>query len=104
MIKVNVSNKNCIIDSISIVGHAGYDIYGKDIVCSAVSSIVTTTINGILMFDNNFISYEQKKDNFKITINVHNEIVDNLVYNMLNLLKEIENDYPNNIKMKEENL
>ena len=25
-----------------------YDEYGKDIVCSAVSSIATTTVNGIL--------------------------------------------------------
>lgn len=104
MIRVKVSNKNNNINSISILGHAGYDVYGKDIVCSGVSSIVTTTVNGILMFDKSYISYSQKKDKFEIIINEHNEIVDNLVNNMLNMLKEIENDYPNNIKMKEENL
>ena len=32
-------------NKIEIKGHALYDDYGKDIVCSAVSSIVTTTIN-----------------------------------------------------------
>ena len=104
MIKVNISKNNDFIDCIKILGHAGYDDYGKDIVCSGVSSIVTTTINGILTFDKNYISYSSKKDNFEIIVKEHNEIVDNLIENMINMLKEIENDYPNNIKIKEENL
>ena len=104
MIKVNVSNKNMAIDSVVILGHADYDVYGKDIVCSAVSSIVTTTVNAILTFDKNYISYNEEKDKFIISIKIHNEIVDNLINNMLNMLKEIEVDYPKNIKIKEENL
>ena len=48
-------NKN----SILITGHALYADYGKDIVCSAVSSIVITTINGIISIDNNAIKYEE---------------------------------------------
>ena len=104
MIRIKISNKNNLIDLVDIVGHAGYDDFGKDIVCSGVSSVVTTTINGILMFDKNYISYSHNNDKFKIVINEHNEIVDNLINNMLNMLKEIENDYPNNIKIKEENL
>lgn len=104
MIKVKVSKKNDFVDCVKILGHAGYAPYGKDIVCSGVSSIVTTTINGILTFDKKYISYSAKQDDFEIVVNVHNEIVDNLINNMINMLKEIENDYPNNIKIKEENL
>ena len=104
MIRVKISNKNNLVNQVQILGHADYDEYGIDIVCSAVSSIVTTTINGILMFDKNYISYSENKDKFEIIINVHNEIVDNLINNMLNMLKEIEVDYPKNIKLKEENL
>ena len=104
MIRVKVSNKNMVISSVTILGHADYDEYGKDIVCSAVSSIVTTTVNAILTFDKNYISYSEEKDKFLISINIHNEIVDNLINNMLNMLKEIEVDYPKNIKLKEENL
>lgn len=104
MIRVKVSNKNNLVNLVQVLGHADYDEYGKDIVCSAVSSIVTTTINGILMFDKNYISYEEHKDKFEIIVNTHNEIVDNLINNMLNMLKEIEVDYPKNIKIKEENL
>ena len=51
MIKVLRSKKN-----ISITGHAMYDDFGKDIVCSAVSSIVITSLNGILSI--NFKYYE----------------------------------------------
>ena len=41
MIKVKVDSKdNKHINKISILGHALYDKYGKDIVCSSVSSIV----------------------------------------------------------------
>ena len=104
MIKVKVSKKNNLIDCVEVLGHAGYDDYGKDIVCSGVSSIVTTTVNGILTFDKSYISYSMKQDDFRIILNVHNEIVDNLINNMLNMLREVENDYPNNIKIKEENL
>ena len=41
-------------NQIEIIGHSDYDNLGKDIVCSAVSSIVTTTINGIISIDSDF--------------------------------------------------
>ena len=50
MIKIKVTDK-----TISILGHANYDDYGKDIVCAAVSATVITTVNGILSIDNNSI-------------------------------------------------
>ncbi len=101
MIKVNVLvDKN--IEEINIIGHANYDEYGKDIVCSAASSIVTTTVNAILIFDNSYISYQELPNKFIIKINEYNDIVSKLITNMLNLLKELENDYPKYIKIKEE--
>lgn len=104
MINVKISKNENRIDKVEILGHADYADYGKDIVCSGVSSIVTTTVNAILTFDKKYISYEMLEDDFIIIIKVHNEIVDNLIFNMINMLKEIENDYPKNIKIKEENL
>jgi len=102
MIKVHVTREDNNIKKINIIGHAGYDRYGKDIVCSSVSSITITTVNAILMFDKNYVSYNEKKDNFEIIINYNNNIVDNLIVNMINLLKELEEDYPKNIKIEEE--
>ena len=49
-------------NKIVISGHALYDEYGKDIVCSSVSSIVTTTVNGIISINPDAIYYEIKND------------------------------------------
>ena len=51
MIKVNCVVSNGLIERLSIKGHADYDTLGKDIVCAAVSSIVTTTINNIIALE-----------------------------------------------------
>ena len=102
MIKVLISVKDNNIKKINIKGHAGYDDYGKDIVCSSVSSITITTVNAILMFNKNYISYNEKKDNFEIIINENNDITNKLIQNMINLLTELSQDYPKNIKIEEE--
>ena len=104
MIKVEITNKDNKVHKINVLGHADYDDYGKDIVCAGASTIVTTTVNAILTFDKKYISYEEKKDNFEIVILTHNEIVDNLINNMINMLTDLEKDYPNNIKIRKENL
>ena len=101
MIKVSVeSNKNHI-SKISILGHADYEEYGKDIVCSSVSSIVTTTVNGIYEIDNTYLNVEAKDEgNMIITIFKSDKICDKLINNMLSLLSELEESYPENIKVK----
>ena len=104
MDKVIITNKNNEIDKIEVQGHAMYDDYGKDIVCAGISSTVITTVNAILTFNKDYISYESKENNFLIKVNYHNEIVNNLLNNMINMLHDIENDYPNNIKIRKENL
>lgn len=102
MLKVVIKNQDNKLKKINLLGHANYDDYGKDIVCSSASSIMITTVNAIMMFDKNYITYEQKKDNFEIVINKNDEIVDNLIKNMINMFKELEKDYPKNIKIEEE--
>ena len=90
---------NDIIESISSNGHANYDYAGKDIVCAAVSTMATTTINNILTLDNKAITYDTNEGNLSITVNSDNEVADKLLNNMLNMLKELELDYPKNIKI-----
>ena len=86
---------------IEITGHSNYDIVGKDIVCSGVSSIVTTTINGIISIDEKAISYNYKNDKMTIVINKKDEITIKLINNMIDLLKSLAKDYPKNINVKE---
>ena len=96
MIKVFVSN-----EKIEIHGHSGYDVIGKDIVCSAVSSIVTTTINGILSINNDALKYSYKNDIMTIEIIKRDNITDKLINSMIDLLNSLSRDYPKNIIVKE---
>lgn len=103
MIKVYVEKKDRIL-SISIKGHAAYDDYGKDIVCASVSSIVTTTVNGILSFDKENITYKSKDGFIEIKAKKQNREVDLLLNNMISLFKELETEYTKNIKIEEVSL
>ena len=100
MIRVNITKENDKIKSVSILGHAMYADFGKDIVCSAASSIVTTTINGILSIDKEGLSYKTSKDGLTIS-NIKTDFVTQcLLNNMISLLKELEDDYPTNVEVK----
>lgn len=97
MIRVQVKPKG-----ILITGHANYDEHGKDIVCSSVSSIVTTTVNAILIFDNKSIKYNVKEGLVKIDIVKEDETTRKLLDNMINLFIDLTKDYPKNIKVERE--
>ena len=100
MIKVKIVKENSNYKKISILGHAMYDDYGKDIVCSAASSIATTTINGILTLDEGSLSYQVNKEGLIIENISTDEITQKLLGNMVNLLEQLEQQYPTNIEVK----
>ncbi|MBR1417281.1 MAG: ribosomal-processing cysteine protease Prp [Bacilli bacterium] len=97
MIKVSYI-KDKLIKEVKISGHAMYDSYGKDIVCSAVSTLVTTTINNIITLDENSICYENSSGYILIT-NKDSEMASKLLNNMLDMLSELASNYPKNIKI-----
>lgn len=100
MIKVKVEKVDSLYKKISINGHAMYDDYGKDIVCSAASSIATTTINGILTLNEGSLSYQVKEGSLIIENISVDDTTQKLLENMVSLLKELENQYPTNIEVK----
>ena len=100
MIKVTIVKENSKYKKISILGHALYDDYGKDIVCSACSSIVTTTVNGILALNKDSLNYMVSKKGLTIDIKNQEETTQILIHNMVSLLKELEENYPENIEVK----
>ena len=100
MIKVKVNYDNQNISSIEISGHAGYSKNGSDIVCASVSSIAITTVNAILKFDNQALIYHEADGYLDIKLMKHDKYIDNLISNMLDLLKELEKKYPKYINLK----
>lgn len=99
MLLVSIKKTNDIVEYIKFKGHAKYDDYGKDIVCAAASSIYITTVNAILTFDEYAISYNENNE----VINIKkDDITNKLLNNMVNMLKELEESYKENIKIVEE--
>ena len=97
MIKISYK-KNNLVNEVKILGHADFADYGKDIVCSAVSSIVTTTINNIIALDNKAITYSANDGDILITNN-DSEMASKLLDNMIMMLEDLAKDYPKNIKI-----
>jgi len=99
MIKVKYVMKDSILEEVSIDGHADYDTLGKDIVCAAVSSVVTTTINDIIALSKKSIDYNAKEGKVYIAVKDRDEITQKLLNVMLNTLEELSKEYPQNIKI-----
>ena len=97
MIKVYIS-KNKIV----ITGHAGYDEYGKDIVCASASSIVITSVNACLRMDENSLTYKEESDKLTIEVTSDNKNVLLILENMIQMLEELAETYKKNIKIIKE--
>ena len=95
MIKVDLSKDKLI----TVSGHSGYEEAGKDIVCASVSSIVITTINGIIEIDQDAIDYSDLDNKIIIRILKEDEVVNKLIKNMILLLEQLEKDYKDYIKI-----
>lgn len=95
MIKVKIKP-----NSIIISGHAGYDVSGKDIVCASVSAVAMTTLNAMLLFNSKAIKYETSEGLLKIDIINDDETTRKLMDNMIDVLENIKDHYPKNIKVE----
>ena len=102
MIKVKLTKNNNYYKGIIITGHANYDDFGKDIVCASVSSIIYTTVNGLLNINEKSIEFLDNDEYMEIKVLLSNDITNSLILNMMTMLKEIEKRYPKNIKVNEE--
>lgn len=101
MIKVNVKYNNNKVYELVIKGHAGYDVHGKDIVCAAVSSMAITTVNNIISLDDS-VDYEENSGLLIIRVKNDTEINNKLLDNLVRMLTELENQYPKNIEIRNE--
>lgn len=95
MIKV-VYNNN--FRNLKITGHAGYADKGKDIVCASASSIILSSINLAIEF-NEDVKYTDDLNKIEITNNTNDENVKKVFSNMINCLEDLEKQYPDNIKI-----
>jgi len=102
MIRINVKKKNNQIKTLTLCGHADYDLYGKDIVCAAVSATYLCTVNAILSLDSNSIKVNDKKGLQEIIVVTDNNITLSLLDNMIRCLESLKKQYPKNINLDKE--
>ena len=103
MIQVIIKKEKNDIQKISLNGHSGYEVSGKDIVCASASSILITSVNAILRYQKDAILVKQEDtDTIHVQMNLlkHDQVIDLLVENMLALLEELASQYPKNIKIR----
>ena len=87
MTKVKFEN-----NTLTVEGHSNYDILGKDIVCSAISTATVFLINA----DN--LSYKQ--NNALLRVNITNASKNNL-RTYKEIIRQLSEQYPENVKVKE---
>lgn len=70
MICVEFSGNLDNITGFEVSGHAGYDEYGRDIVCAAVSALATNTANSIEQFteDDMTVDVDEKTGLLRLTM------------------------------------
>ena len=100
MISIEVKKKNDNINYIKISGHAEYAEEGFDIVCASVSCIAITTVNALISIDEECVVYSEAEGLLEIGIIKHDEIIDKLIINMINLLQNLSEDYKEYVKSK----
>ena len=96
MIKVDLIYNGDLICGFTMKGHANTADYGNDLVCAAVSAIVTGGFNA---FDDEAVS-EIALDEGYAKVVVKSENGYSILKTIIVQLKTIEEAYPNNIKIK----
>lgn len=84
-----------------MTGHAESGDLGTDVVCAAASSIAITSLRGMEKFLKKN-EYDIKEDDgyIRVTFIKSNDTVDKLLENLLELLQELQIQFPKNIKIK----
>ena len=89
------------IQSFKIIGHADYAEYGYDIVCSGITTAVFTSLGLIKRYLNeNEYDYKELNGTIALSFKSTNQIVNDIIENLIEVLKNIERQYPKNLKIK----
>ena len=95
MVVVSFKRERGYLTEVSAIGHANYAEHGKDIVCSAVSIVLTGLMNEI----GNYVKAEHKaaSGDMELSIEKPNEKTQVLMDFALNTIRAIAEEYPDNV-------
>ena len=97
MIKVLIQTHNQEYQAVFCEGHAMYADHGKDIVCAAVSVLLTNTANSIEQFSTSFAGAEAEDGTFSLVLKSPvDEKAALLIDSMILGLNSIQSEYGKN--------
>lgn len=82
---------------IKIIGHSNYDVEGKDIVCASISTLIQYTQRVLSALGETIDTY-QEKGFYRLKITNPHSITTQIVKTFRDTMKEIERQYPLNMK------
>ncbi|AKU80133.1 ribosomal-processing cysteine protease Prp [Spiroplasma turonicum] len=88
------------INNFNVRGHANFDNYGKDIVCSAVTGIVSGALNAFDSLYNDCFKIDVKTNKISVNILKNTKEVSILLNFLLIQLETISTQYPENFIIK----
>ncbi len=85
---------------LEVQGHAGYALYGNDIVCASISTALIFTANLIERFhlSYNILDLVCEEGYFRLQIKTTDETANAIFENLEYTLEEISKQYPKNLK------
>lgn len=107
MIEISFQKQGDDIIAVEVSGHAESDVYGKDIVCAAVSVLVISTINSIdqLLSLDPVVEQESEGGYLYVTFD-SNDIQNNQLQLLLRHLElsvqQVQHEYPAYVYLKEQ--
>ena len=99
MIKIKINYDGKFVKDFKIFGHANYEDEGKDIVCAAVSSIVITSVNLALRFDDKSLEVKEDKGLIDAKVLTYNDTINEVLINMIEMLTELQTQYKKYVKI-----
>lgn len=103
MINLTILKSNDAITTIQAKGHSGCAEAGQDIVCSAISTIMQTTLIGLTEVVKTNVDYEIDENIpfMRISVSAGDKQAQLLMKTAYLAVKQIAGDYKNYIKIKE---
>lgn len=108
MTEIIVSYDKGLCSFITLSGHAGYAEYGKDIVCSGITTATYTSINLIDKISSKCLSLKVDESRGYLHCSLDYQSMDKkdidfvqlIVKNLIDMYEEIKKDYPKYLKIK----
>lgn len=97
--KIKILKENNKFQSVIFQGHAN-----SKIVCAAISAILISHLNCILAFDENAIEYKEEKDLVTVNFIKDNNYLSVIIKNLMRMIKEMQEGYPKEILIEENNM